>query len=130
MTTDLACLVLNALWGLFLVTLEVGAKTRVAGRAWNLGNRDREPELPAWVSRTGRALANHKENFPLFLTAVVVTQLAHRADAVTAAAAAVYVLARVAHALLYIGGVTGARSAAHVVSVLAVLTILGRLVVG
>jgi uncharacterized MAPEG superfamily protein len=127
--TDLACLVVNALWGLFLVTLEVVGKTRVAGREWNLGNRDRQPELPAWLGRTGRALANHKENFPLFLTAVVVTQLAHRADGITAAAAVVYVVARAAHALLYIGGITGARSAAHVVSVLAVLTILSQFVV-
>jgi uncharacterized MAPEG superfamily protein len=130
MTTDLACLVLTALWGWCLVTFEVIAKTRVAGRAWNLGNRDQEPEFPAWLNRTGRAIANHKENFPLFLTAVVVTQLAHRADGVTAAASAVYLVARVAHAVLYAGGITGARSAAHIVSLVAVLAILSRLVLG
>ena len=46
MTVDLACLVVNALWGLVLVFVEVGGKTRVAGSAWNAGNREIEPESP------------------------------------------------------------------------------------
>jgi uncharacterized MAPEG superfamily protein len=127
MTLDLTCLVLNAIWGFALAMLEITGKTRVAGTAWNMGNRDKEPAFPEWIVRTGRALSNHKENFPLFLTAVVVVHLAHRNDRVSGIAALVYVLARAAHGLLFIGGVKGARSLAHGVSLGATFVILSRL---
>ncbi|MCW5833249.1 MAG: MAPEG family protein [Labilithrix sp.] len=128
MTVDLACLVVNALWGLALVMIEITGKTRVAGAAWNAGNREQEPEVPPWIERAGRALSNHKENFPLFLTAVVVVHLAHESDRVSATAAIVYVLARGLHGLLYLGGVKGLRSVAHIVGLGATLVILSRLV--
>lgn len=128
MSTDLACLVVNALWGAFLVLLEIGGKTRVAGVAWNTGNREGAPEFPEWIDRTSRALGNHKENFPLFLTAVVVVHLAGRADKTSAVAAIVYVVARAAHALVYIAGVKGVRSLAFIVGQLATLVVLSRLV--
>lgn len=128
MTTDLACLVINALWGLALVFAEVTGKTRAGGTEWNAGNRETEPEVPAWVQRAGRALSNHKENFPLFLTAVVVVHLAHENDSLSAGAAIVYVVARILHGLLYIGGVKRVRSVAFLVGTLSVFVILSRLV--
>jgi uncharacterized MAPEG superfamily protein len=128
MTVDLWCLAANALWGFALVLFEIGGKTRAAGTAWNTGNRENEPEVPAWVDRTGRALSNHKENFPLFLTAVVVVQLAGKADRVSAIAAATYVLARVLHGALYMAGIKGLRSAAWSLGTVAVVVVLSRLV--
>ncbi len=128
MTVDLACLVLNALWGLVLVLIEIMGKTRIAGAAWNAGNRDTEPELPGWLQRAGRALSNHKDNFPLVLTAVVVVQLAHANNRTSAAAAIVYVVARAVHGLLYIVGVKGVRTIAYLTGVAATLVILGQLV--
>lgn len=127
MTTDLACLAANALWGFFLVLLEIGAKTRAAGVAWNASNRDTQPAVPAWVERTGRALANHKENFPLFLAAVVVVHLAGRNDGYVPLACEVYVAARVLHALAYIGGIPMLRSLGFVAGVGATLAIFARL---
>ncbi len=127
MTLDLACLVMNALWGFGLVLLEIGGKTRAGGIAWNAGNRDRAPDVPAWVERAGRALGNHKENFPLFATAVLVVHLAGRADRVTGIAAVVYVVARMAHALVYVAGITGVRSAAFTVGALASLVLYAKL---
>lgn len=128
MTTDLACLVVNALWGLVLVFAEITGKTRAGGTAWNAGNRDTDPEVPEWVKRASRALANHKENFPLFATAVVVVHLAGRADRVSALAAIVYVAARVFHGILYIAGVKGVRSFAFVAGLGATFVVLSRLV--
>ncbi len=127
MTTELTCLLVQALWGFVLVGIEVLSKTHYAGSAWNAGNRATTPEFPEWVRRTSRALDNHKENFPLFLTAVVVVHLAGQSDGVSAIAAIVYVVARVAHALLYMGGVTGFRTAAHITGVAAIGTMLSRL---
>lgn len=129
MTVDLACLVANAVWGALLVTLEILAKTRLAGPEWNMGNRDEEPKWPAWVHRTGRALSNHKENFPLFLTAVVVVHLVHANDRVSAAGAIGYCVARAAHALLYVGGVTRLRTIAYLAGIASVVVILSRLFV-
>lgn len=128
MTTELACLVANALWGFLLVLLEVGGKTRAAGVAWNAGNRDASPAFPAWVERAGRALGNHKENFPFFATAVIVVHLVGREDKVSAVAAVVYVVARIAHALVYVAGITGLRSALFVVGAVATLAIYARLI--
>ena len=72
-----------------------------------MGNRDRAAEFPAWVDRAGRALANHKENFPLFLTAVLVVTLTARGDALSVWGSIVYVVARIVHGLVYVAGVTG-----------------------
>jgi uncharacterized MAPEG superfamily protein len=126
-TVDLWCLVVNAIWGWALVMIESTGKTRAGGTRWNLGNRDVDPAVPDWVKRAGRAVANHKENFPLFLTAVVVVHLAGKADRVSAMAAVAYVIARAAHAVLYIGGVKGLRSAAYLAGLLATLVVFTRL---
>lgn len=128
MTVDLWCLAANALWGFLLVLLEIGGKTRAAGTAWNTGNRESEPEVPAWVERTGRALSNHKENFPLFLTAIVVVHLAGKADRISALAAGAYVVARLLHAVIYMAGIKGLRSAAWSAGTIAVLVVFTRLV--
>lgn len=128
MTLDLWCLVANAMWGFGLVMFETTAKTRIAGTEWNMGNREREPEVPPYVARAGRAVANHKENLPLFLTMVLVVQLAGKADRVSAIAAGVYVLARAAHAILYIAGVQRVRSAAFILGLLAIAAIASRMV--
>ena len=115
------------LWGFVLVLIEIGGKTRSAGGAWNTGNREVAPEVPAWVARAGRALVNHKENFPLFLTAVLVVHLAGRADAISAAASVVYVVARAAHGLLYIAGVPVARTAVWLAGVGATFIVFSQL---
>ena len=127
MTTELLCLVVNALWGAVLVFVEVLAKTKSAGVAWNAGNREREPDVAPWVQRTGRALSNHKENFPLFATGVLVVHLTGRADRWSALACIVYVVARVVHALLYMAGITRARSLAFGVGLVAVVVLYSRL---
>jgi len=129
MTTDLWCLVANALWGLGLVTVEISGKTKIAGVAWNKGNRDDTPLFPAWIKRTSSALANHKENLPLFIVAVLVVHLAGKADHISALGAQGYVVARALHALLYIGGVTGLRTLAWLAGLASMLVVLSRLFV-
>ena len=127
LTTDLVCLVVNALWGFALVIFEVMAKTRIAGVEWNKGNREKTPELPAWVHRISRAVANHKENFPLFLTGVLVVHLAGKNDGVAAIACIVYVVARALHGIIYIAGIEGVRSAFFLVGCIATAVVYSRL---
>ena len=130
MTTELACLVALAVWGFVLSMVEVTGKTKAAGTEWNAGNRESEQKFPEWVERAGRALGNHKENFPLFLTAVVVTHLVHRTDSVTAWAAIAYVGLRVAHGLVYIAGIQKLRSLLFLGSLICVFAIFSRLLAG
>jgi uncharacterized MAPEG superfamily protein len=129
MTFDLWCLVVNAVWGLALVYIEVFGNTKAGGTEWNAGNRETQPKAPAWVGRAGRALANHKENFPLFLTAILVVHIAGKVDRVSVLAAVVYVVVRLLHALVYIAGIQKVRSAMYVLGVIATLTIFSRLLV-
>jgi uncharacterized MAPEG superfamily protein len=129
MTTDLWCLVANAVWGLGLITVEITGKTKIAGVSWNKGNRDDAPQFPSWIKRTSNALANHKENFSLFMVAVLVVHLAGKADHVSALGALGYVVARALHAMLYIGGVTGLRTVAWLAGLASVLVVLSRLFV-
>lgn len=128
MRTELWCLVSNALWGLGLVMLEITAKTRLAGPAWNAGNRQDAREFPEWITRTGRAIGNHKENFPLFATAVLVVHLVGRYDSVSASAAIAYVIARAAHGVTYVAGIVGARTLAFLAGLASCLVILSRLI--
>ncbi len=127
MTIDLWCLVATAVWGFVLVLFEVGAKTHWAGLSWNLGNREQTLQFPQWIQRTGRALANHKENLPLFLVAVLVLHISGRADSISAAAALGYVISRIVYSLIYIFGTTGIRTIAWGASQISVLIALTRL---
>jgi uncharacterized MAPEG superfamily protein len=128
MTTDLWCLVAFALWGVALVAFESSSKTRLGGVAWSLGNRDAQPDaLPPWLQRAGRALNNHKENFPLFATAVLVLHITGHANHLTALGAIVFLVARVLHGVIYMAGITTLRSVVWFVALGANLFMLGQL---
>ena len=101
-------------WGLGQVTGV--AKTKVAGKAWNRGNRETEPPVPEWVHRTERAQRNLLESYPLFLSLVVVLTFSQHLGRLSALGASVWVLARLAHAGLFMAGVTGWRTVAYLVS--------------
>jgi len=58
--------------------------------------------LPDWVNRANRAHANAVENFAPFAAVVLVGQAAGLHSATTAACAAVYFFARLAHAVVHI----------------------------
>ncbi len=128
MTTELACLVLSALWGFVLVQIEALGKIHAGGLAWATGNRDAQPALPAWTQRAGRALANHKENFPLFATAIVAVLLAGKTDTVTKDAAIAFVVLRALHGLTYIAGIQRLRTLLWTASLVAALAIMSQLV--
>jgi uncharacterized MAPEG superfamily protein len=61
--------------------------------------------LPAWVNRANRAHLNAVESFAPFAAVVLAAAVLHVSTAVTAAAAAVFFWARVAHAVVHVSGV-------------------------
>jgi uncharacterized MAPEG superfamily protein len=101
-------------WGLGQVTGI--AKTKVAGTAWNRGNRETDPPVPEWVTRTEKAQRNLLESYPLFLSLVLVLSLSHHLSDLSALGAGIWFAARLAHAALFMAGVTGWRTGAYLVS--------------
>ncbi|HWR87648.1 MAG TPA: MAPEG family protein [Acidiferrobacterales bacterium] len=60
--------------------------------------------LPDWVNRANRAHLNAVESFAPFAAVVLAATAAGTSNAVTESCAAVYFYARVAHAVVHIGG--------------------------
>ncbi|MEX0842421.1 MAG: MAPEG family protein [Xanthobacteraceae bacterium] len=72
-------------------------------------------EMPAWAARLKRAHYNLVENIPLFAVAVVVGEFRGVHTAVTAACAAIFFWARVAHPIAAVAHIWGTRTAAFAV---------------
>jgi uncharacterized MAPEG superfamily protein len=60
--------------------------------------------LPDWVNRANRAHLNAVENFAQFAAVVLIAQVVGVSTPVTAACAAIYFYARLAHAVVHISG--------------------------
>lgn len=92
------------------------AKTSVAGTAWNRGNRETEPEVPAWVKRTEKAQKNLLESYPFFLSLVVALGFTGKSTELSTAGAILWFACRLAHAGLFMAGITGWRTVAYLAS--------------
>jgi len=105
------------------------AKTSSAGWAWGVGNRDGyQPDFPSWVRRTDMAHRNLGESLPLFTILVLAVLLSGQSDRVSQLGAWVFLGARLAHAVLFILGVTGLRTLAFQASVLGMLAVGAALI--
>jgi uncharacterized MAPEG superfamily protein len=105
MNTELMYLLLTALLtGLLWVPVVIGYVTsRGVLTAESYKVAPTSP-LPDWVNRANRAHVNAVENFAPFAAVVLVGQAAGLHSATTAACAAVYFYARLAHAVVHISG--------------------------
>ncbi len=83
----------------------------------------RHAEVPHWIRRADRAHLNLVEQFGAFAGLVLVAHIAGVSDAVTVWCAAVFFFARLAHAVIYIAGVSVlmARTAVFLVAFLALV---------
>ena len=126
MTTDLWMLLWSAVLCLLLpVTYLMGRTMTPGGLAWGLGNRDRPLDaVPAWTARAQRAHLNLIENLAPFAILVLVAQVAGKANATTALGATLFFWGRVAHAAVYIAGITMVRTAVFFVVAAGELLIL------
>jgi uncharacterized MAPEG superfamily protein len=128
MTTDLWCVVAIAVWSVLLAYIGVLGRVRKVGTKWGFGNRHEVlPEMPHWVQRGDRAYANHLANAGVFVALALVAHVSGEHDDVTATASVVFVVARVAHSLLYVAGVAYLRTLVFWASLGALGTIISRL---
>ena len=105
------------LWSALLFVVHVGIAAVGAdtsnGMGWAFGNRDTQPELPAWVERSRRAQANMAENLLPFACFAIIVHLTGNSNQWTALGAQIFLAARVAYLPLYLFGVTFLRSIAY-----------------
>lgn len=91
------------------------------------GNRETPVEGKGWLGRAQRAHRNILESLVLFAILVLVAHVTGKANATTALGAAIYFWARVAHAAIYIAGITWVRSLAFAISMVGLVVILLQL---
>ena len=130
MTPALTALAWVLVLAIVQIFLPAGARNRETGLAYNAGPRDEPgPPVGKTTGRLKRAQANLYETLPLFGFAVLMAWGAHRETHVVDVAAWVYLAARVVYVPLYVMGVTGARTLAFMVGLVAILVILYDLLV-
>ncbi|BBC71879.1 membrane protein [Altererythrobacter sp. B11] len=131
MPAELLVLALACLLLLAHVLLAGYYKTQQYGREWNMGARDEDlPPLNHVAGRLDRARGNFLETFPIAVAALLGVVLAGKAGPVSAAAAWVWLAARVIYLPLYWTGVPKVRTLVWGVGLLALLVVLGVLLLG
>jgi uncharacterized MAPEG superfamily protein len=131
MPTELLVLGLGAVLLLVHILLAGHYRTRQYGTAWNMGARDEAmPPLDPVPARLLRAQANFLETFPVAIVALIGVVIAGKASGLTAAAAWIWLGARVVYLPLYWSGIPKVRTLVWVVGLAAILTVLGVLLFG
>jgi len=128
MTPELMYLLWSvALTAVLVVVATLGAMQQV-GLPKLAGNRENMPELEGWAGRAGRAHHNMLESLVLFAILVLVARALNVSNSLTLLGAQLFFWGRVAHAVLYIAGISWVRTAAWVVSVVGLLLIFLQLI--
>ncbi len=105
MKTELLYLLLSAiLTSVLWIPVVIGYAS--AGRRLTPANYEVAPTtpLPDWVNRANRAHLNAVESFAPFAAVVLIAQATGVSSGVTAACAAIYFYARLAHAVIHLSG--------------------------
>jgi uncharacterized MAPEG superfamily protein len=115
------------LFSVILTFVQMLIATTFANQAVGLptlaGNREGLGELPGIGGRAKRAHLNMLENMVLFVALVLIAAVAGKANATTAMGAMIFFWARLAYAIIYVGGVPWLRTLSWVVSVVGMIMI-------
>jgi uncharacterized MAPEG superfamily protein len=116
-----------ALLTLLLSLLQVVVHIRAFGGAMVRGNRDDYPVASGPAARVGRAHANAVESLVPFAAIVLAAQTLGISNCGTVAGAALFLVARVVHAVSYSAGITVVRSAAFYAGIIGIALIAAQL---
>ncbi len=113
----LTCLITSLMWIPYIIN-----RSQVRGLPRAIGNPqpDDKPH-DSWADRAIRGHANAVENLAVFAPLVIVAHLVGANSSMTAAAAAIYFFARLAHYIIYVVGVPVLRTLIYAVSWLMIL---------
>ncbi|MBC8239519.1 MAG: MAPEG family protein [Alphaproteobacteria bacterium] len=93
-----------------------------------VGYPDNPPEAASWARRAQRAHLNLAENLPVFATLALIAHAAGVANEMTALGSALFFYARLAHAIVFIIGISWLRTLSFVVSWVGMLLIFLQIV--
>jgi uncharacterized MAPEG superfamily protein len=128
MTPELMYLVWSAALTLVLAVIAASGATLEVGLPRLAGNRENMPEMSGWAGRAARAHSNMLENLVLFAVLVLVARAVNVGNGMTLLGAQLFFWGRVAHAILYIAGISWLRTGAWAVSVIGLLLIFLQLI--
>ena len=121
MSTELTVLA----WGCVLGIVEIIAGAQIGiwqyGMGWGMSSREAPtpPPKPV-VGRVMRATKNFLETFPIAAAAILIVQVAGLNSRWTAIGAIVWLVARIAHFVIYALGITVLRTLAFLTSVVGI----------
>lgn len=131
MQPEILVLALAAALLLVHIFTAIHVKTKQYGIEWNMGARDETLPAPnALAGRLERARYNFQETLPIAVIGLLGVVLAGKANGVTAIAGWVWLGARVVYLPLYWAGVPKVRTYVFLVSIIALLAVLGTLLLG
>ncbi len=105
------------MWAVVLYVVQIMLAALAAdiqnGMAWGLGNREDIPVVLGWGGRAQRAHVNMSESLLPFACLILIAYSLDRTGGLSALGAQIFLVSRLAHALLYITGVKVLRSLAY-----------------
>jgi uncharacterized MAPEG superfamily protein len=100
------------------------------GLAWGLGNREEIPAVEGWGGRAKRAYVNMSESLLPFACLVLIAYTLGRTGELSTLGAEIFLVSRLAHAVLYIAGVKVLRSLAYFGGLAGIVLIIVQLFSG
>lgn len=122
------------MWASILYVLQIGIAAMVAdfknGIAWGFGNREVSPELDGWGGRAQRAYKNMAENLLPFACLVLIAHALGRTGELSVMGAELFLVSRLAFAVLYIAGIKYLRTLAYFGGLIGMVLIIVQLFQG
>lgn len=117
---------------LYVVQVMIGALAADIqnGVAWGLGNREKIPAVAGWGGRAQRAYVNMAENLLPFACLVLIAYSLDRTGGLSVLGAEIFLVSRLAYAVLYIAGVKVLRSLAYFGGIVGMVLIIVQLFTG
>src|SRR5262245_30567693 len=128
MTPELTYLIWSVALTVVLVVIAALGALQEVGLPKLAGNREVMPEMMGWAGRAERAHRNMLESLVLFAVLVLVARALDVSNSMTVLGAQLFFWGRLAHAALYIAGITWVRTAAWLVSIVGLLLIFLQLI--
>lgn len=123
MGVELTMLVYSVILAFVLIMIPATLRIFQYGLVSGVGNRADPRPLSGWGGRADRASANMLESLPLFAILVLVVHLMAANNHNTALGAQLFFLGRLAHAVVYILGITWVRTLVWLVAVVGMVMV-------
>ena len=100
------------------------------GIEWGLGNRENNPTLEGWGGRAQRAYVNMAESLLPFACLVLIAYSLDRTGEWSVLGAEIFLLSRLAYAVLYVAGIKVLRSLAYFGGLAGIILVIVQLFSG